>query len=165
MFCGQPSCVQGGRDGRAGGHSWSREMLLLPTAPWGTQWQPRELHDSRLVWSIRGILTIATQRDGRAVHGSRAPLPRHCGVCSRQLELEGSFSQRSMNWQMSKELSCSSIPVWAWKSFSPLIFDISPSWVVMGKSQQGLEVEDGEIQRILLLIITIADFYCSCDSD
>lgn len=44
----------------------------LPTAPWGAQQQSGELHDSRQVWSIKGILTIATQQGVRAACGSRA---------------------------------------------------------------------------------------------
>lgn len=47
----------------------------LPTAPWGAQQQAGELHDSRQVWSIKGILTIATQHGGKAACGSRAPSP------------------------------------------------------------------------------------------
>ena len=106
------------------------------------------------------------QHGGRAVCGSRAPSP-DTGVWSRQLELGGSFSQRSKSWQIRKELSCSSIPAWAWETFSPLTFGISPSWIIADISQQGLGVEaweNPEKEEILLLIITIANFYCWSDS-
>lgn len=43
-----------------------------PTAPRGAQQQAGDLHDSRQVWSIKGILTIATRPGGRAACGSRA---------------------------------------------------------------------------------------------
>lgn len=75
----------------------------LPTAPWGAQQQAGEVHDSRQVWSIKGILTVQRGTVARRLW-SHAPSP-DTAVWSRQWVVGGDFSWRLKSWQMSKELS------------------------------------------------------------
>lgn len=68
-FVGSLHVSKEGERAELGSSLGPERHCCLPAAPSGAQQQAGEVHDSRQVWSIKGILTIATQHGGRAACG------------------------------------------------------------------------------------------------